>query len=190
MISGEDFLRLEKQLQQRQQMTAEQAHVLVTFKRGFNPADDLNDKIRRKKLSEDDRGKVNDLHAAISAMPACTEEKVYRFLRLIESQFKKAIEFLLVHLCKTVRFPDFLSCSKYTKFSGDFVMQINVASHTSCRDIHTFWEENDVPDPERKVAFTHNSCFKVISVQPNEKIHLVLQEIPHDDHATEVPFFR
>ncbi len=190
MISGEDFLRLEKQLQQRQHMTAAQAHLLVTFKRGFHHTDDLNDKIRRKELSEDDLAKIRDLDAALYVMPAYTEKKAYRFIRLIPSQIQKAIKFFAAHLGKTIRFPDFLSCSKFTKFTGDLVMQINLAPHTSCRDMHTFWEESGVPDPERKVAFTCNSCFKVIEVQPKGEIYLMLQEIPFDDQATEVPFFQ
>jgi hypothetical protein len=192
MNRGQKLQLLNEGLQKDFLLSDNEAEAILGFKGG--ECTKLNFSIRTETLTEEQKIMSASLDSGLAKLPTVSSEVLYRNLQLFDEQIERAADFFKSNVGKTVIFKDFLSCTRRSNFTGNetdfsWVMEIQTLENSQARDIEAIWKEFDLSDTERKVAFTKNSCFRVVDCDPNSYIKVKLTETEESGIPIVVPYF-
>lgn len=152
----------------------------------------LNSKIRAENLNDEDLIFQNDLVNALTKIPISHEKTIYRHLQFTKSQLKNACIFFQNTHQQELCFPEFISCSLRSCFSGNddynFVIEIETSTNSNAKDIFALWGKYNLHDTEEEILFLNNSCFKNIYNEDEKKVKL--KEISTNLEIIKVPLFK
>ena len=192
MTRQEKINNLTTDLQENYGLSQDEAKALVMFK--GSDCKGLNSKIRGKTLISEERIFCGNLKNGLLKIQSTSEKIIYRHLKFIDSQIEKVKNYFQTNAGKKIRFQEFQSCSLRECFTGDsnhhnWSMKISTNQPTNAKDIFCLWSKHELNDAEQEVLLLNDTCFEVISVDPDSNIKVFLKEIQSDLQIESVPEF-
>lgn len=192
MTRQEKISNLKTDLQEKYSLSQDEANALVMFK-GSNCIG-LNSKIRSNTLTFEENTFCNNLKNGLVKIPSTTDKIIYRHLNFMDFQIKSVENYFQMRVGKKIRFLEFQSCSLRECLTGDpkhynWSMEILTTQPTNAKDIHILWDKHELNDAEKEVLLLNNTCFQVVSVDPDSNIKVHLKETQPDLLIESVPEF-
>jgi ADP-ribosyltransferase exoenzyme len=192
MTRPEKINSLKTELQEKYSLSQNEANALVMFK--ASDCIGLNSKIRRGILTSEEKIFCDNLKNGLVKIPSTSENIIYRHLNFLDFQIESVKNYFQNNLGKRIRFQEFQSCTLRHCFTGDsnhhnWSMKISTNQPTNAKDIFSLWNKHELNDAEQEVLLLNNTCFEVMSVDPDSIIKVHLKEIQCDFQTDSVPEF-